>query len=243
MLEVCVDSKPAAILAVSAGAQRIELSTQLSVGGLTPSVELVCQVRDAISVPLIVLVRSRPGDFYYDDHERDAMFQSTEQIAKLGVEGIAIGGLMRPAAIDHPWLRELTNSIDVNEWVMHRAFDELPDQASSLEHLIELGFQRVLTSGIPGNALDGVSRLRQLNQWSRERIEILPAGGIQGDNASLILESTRCRQLHGSFRVKAVSQVQTRSSLSIDSNSVSIDVASIRKTREILDAYLQANPN
>lgn len=241
MLEVCVDTLSAAVLAVSAGAQRIELSSQLSVGGLTPSTELIGRVRDAIAVPLIVLVRSRAGDFVYDASERDTMFNQAEKIATLGVDGIAIGGLSSAKTLDLDWLGSLTTCIDIREWVMHRAFDEIVDQSTAMEQLISIGFQRILTSGIPGNALDGVTRLQQLNQWSGGRIEILPAGGIRSENALAILQSTNCSQLHGSFRSQATDAPTPPNDTSCDTDTASLDTASIRTTRQIIDAFLQSN--
>jgi copper homeostasis protein len=200
MLEVCVDSLHAAKIAVQAGAGRIELSEQLHLGGVTPSRELVRQVRDAIDVPLVVLVRSRPGNFYFEPHDRETMIAQSIDAIEDGAHGIAIGGLDQQNDLDDRFLRSLLALKLPCEWIMHRAFDSVRDPKSAIEQLIEIGFHRILTSGGPPTAIDGVDTLAQWVSWSQGRIEILPAGGINCDNAWDILARTGCGQLHGSFR-------------------------------------------
>jgi copper homeostasis protein len=161
---------------------------------------LVRKVREAIDVPLVVLVRSRPGDFYFEPEEREAMIAQSIDAVNDGAQGIAIGGLDRRNDLDLPFLRSLVALQLPCEWIMHRAFDGVRDPKAAIEQLIELGFHRILTSGGPPKAVDGVDTLAQWVSWSQGRIEILPAGGIHCDNAWDILARTGCGQLHGSFR-------------------------------------------
>jgi copper homeostasis protein len=200
MLEVCVESLEAAIVAVQAGANRIELSQQLDVGGLTPSDELIQAVRSAINAPLIVLIRNRPGDFVFGKADKDQMVKDALRAMRLGADGIAIGGLLPNRDLDREFLLCVAEAIPEGQLVMHRAFDSVRDPEQALEQLIELGFHRILTSGGPTNAIDGLVSLQQLQQWTKGRIEILPAGGINAGNAMKILSQTQCNQLHGSFR-------------------------------------------
>lgn len=227
MLEVCVDSVQAAVLACSSGAQRIELSDYLNLGGITPSDALMAEVRKAVSVPLIVLVRSRPGNFEFSDIEVERMIDQSKQAMRLGADGIAIGGLLPGGALDEGFLRSVAETLPDCELVVHRAFDSVRDPEQAIETLIELGFRRILTSGGPPLAMEGLSAIKQWNVWAGDQIEFLPAGGVQPSNAKEILTKSGCYQLHGSFR----------SPLAVNSNGLP-DPSAIERTRRILEEYL-----
>ncbi len=203
MLEVCVDTIQAAILAEKAGADRIELCSALDLGGVTPSGPLVSAVRRAIKLPLIVLIRSRAGDFLYEELECELMIQEAKQAIECGADGIAIGGLIASRELNVPFLLAVVNALPKCQLVMHRAFDQVRDPSAALGKLIDLGFTRILTSGGPKMAIDGVQNLRRLSEWAQSRIEILPAGGVAPANAKEILAECCARQLHGSFRASA----------------------------------------
>lgn len=208
MLEVCVDTIQGAILAEEAGADRIELCSALELGGVTPSNSLVSAVRVAIRLPLIVLIRARAGDFFFDAQEHDLMLAEAKQAIELGADGVAIGGLTSSLDLDRPLLRSARAALPKSQLVMHRAFDEVRNPLRALEELIEIGFTRILTSGGPSSALNGVLALKLLNESSQNRIEILPAGGVNDNNAQQILTTCCTRglgQLHGSFRKPSVS--------------------------------------
>ena len=195
MLEVCVENLEGARIAVEAGAQRIELSEQLKIGGVTPSDDLILKVRNAVDVPLIVLIRSRGGNFVFDGHEKTLMVADAIRAIQFGADGIAIGGLNGQHDLDADFLSEVTESIPRGQLVMHRAFDFVRSPKASLEQLVQLGFDRILTSGGPLTAIEGLCELQHLNEWASDRIQILPAGGVSPSNARRILESTSCRQL------------------------------------------------
>lgn len=200
MLEVCVDTPQGAVVAMENGAGRIELSAALEVGGVTPSETMIRTVRHLVDRPLIVLIRCRSGDFQFDANECQWMMEEADRAIDLGADGIAIGGLVTGDQLDERFLSSLPSRYPKKEVVIHRAFDHIVDHREAIERLVEWGFTRILTSGGPSTALQGADRLSQLNQESSGRIEILPAGGIQPENAAKILRSTGCRQLHGSFR-------------------------------------------
>ena len=227
MLEVCVDTIQAAVIAEEAGADRIELCSALDLGGVTPSGLLVTAVRRSIQLPLIVLIRSRAGDFLYDERECEGMIQEARLAIILGADGIAIGGLVETMDLHLKFLRNITEALPNSQLVMHRAFDQVREPLAGLETLVELGFKRILTSGGPDLAIDGVSCLRRLNDLANGRIEILPAGGVAPSNALEILTKSRATQLHGSFRVP------TRGS----SNSRMPCKTAIEQTKLILESY------
>ena len=203
MLEVCVDTIHGAIAAEKAGADRIELCSALELGGVTPSNSLVSAVRVAIQLPLIVLIRARAGDFFFDEQERDLMIAEAKQAIERGADGVAIGGLTGSRELDIPLLRSAKVALPKSQLVMHRAFDHVREPLRALEELVEIGFTRILTSGGANSALEGVLSLKLLNESARNRIEILPAGGVNDGNAKQILTACCTRgfgQLHGSFR-------------------------------------------
>lgn len=233
MLEVCVDTVQAAIQAEEAGADRIELCSGLDLGGVTPSGPLTSAVRRSIQLPLIVLIRCRAGHFFFDPVDCELMLQEAKEAIDLGADGIAIGGLTSTRELDLEFLQSVVNALPNCQRVMHRAFDQVLEQTIALGQLVELGFTRILTSGGPNLALDGVSSLRQNVVDASGRIEVLPAGGVSEKNALEILTATGANQLHGSFRKS-----------SIDRNTGNTpDPSAIRKTKAILSSYNQRSHN
>ncbi len=210
-LEVCVDRIDAALAAERAGATRIELNVALVEDGLTPSHGVCEAVCAATSVPVIAMIRPHNDGFVYSDHERISMLRDARLL--LGIcDGIAIGALTKEGKLDKDLLLgvcEVRNQVSKQrgleakqlELVMHRAFEFAADLERSLEALIDLGFDRVLTSGGAENAVEGVDSLRRLLRQSAGRIEILPGCGVRSGNAASIALHTGATQLHGSFRI------------------------------------------
>lgn len=205
-LEVCVDSIEGADIAIGSGATRIELSDRLSVGGTTPSKHLVMEALGLSSIPIVALIRCRPGDFVYTIDEKREMSRQCEEAFELGVQAIAVGAhLPNPVAsrkeLDWEFLESIADRFPSAELVVHRAFDSVLDPIGAAARLRSIGYDRILTSGGPERAEQGVDVLRDLQ--SSRQIEILPAGGIGSHNATKILTTTGCTQLHGSFRKNA----------------------------------------
>lgn len=199
-LEVCVDSLVATRIAVEAGADRIELCSALETGGVTPSSALIRQVRSSMTLPLIVLIRCRTGDFVYDPSERELMLAEASDAFTSGADGIAVGGLLGTHELDLGFLHSIRQQHPSKQVVMHRAFDHVHDRDRALTQLIQLGFDRILTSGGAPTAESGISELAKLQSAAGDQLEILPAAGISDQNCDAILNETGCRQLHGSFR-------------------------------------------
>ncbi len=229
MLEVCVDTIQAAMIAEKGGANRIELCSALELGGVTPSGPLISAVRRWTKLPLIVLIRTRAGDFFYEDLDRDLMVEEAKQALELGADGIAVGGLVASIDLDLTFLRSIVNALPKCQLVMHRAFDQVREPLFALESLVELGFTRILTSGGPDMAIDGVDALHRLCECAQGRIEILPAGGIGPANALEILTKSGADQLHGSFR-EARDEKRVRGKAS----EMLPNLASVQQTQEIL---------
>lgn len=232
MLEVCVDKLEGLRIAIDAGAQQIELSERLSVGGVTPSMELVRQARSELADSLIVLIRCREGDFQYSEDELECMLDQACQAVRIGADGVAVGACLPDRSLDWDFLERMHARIqrvsDAACLVVHRVFDEVPDPKHSIERLISLGYQRILTSGGRAVAVDSLDSLKDWQSQASDRLEILPAGGIHSWNAERILQETGCRQLHGSF---------TKTAAGVTSPLPHPD--EIKIVREILDARLK----
>lgn len=198
-LEVCVDSLEGALMAEAAGATRIELSQQLEVGGLTPPLKLVADVCRNVKLPIIVLVRCKPGNFQYTATELETMALSARRLMDAGAAGLAVGASDSTNSLHWDFFEQIADACRSIELVVHRVFDGVQGQWEALDRLKQLGYRRILTSGGPANAIDGLDNLRRWNQNSTSGIEILPAGGIRPSNAQTILRETNCNQLHGSF--------------------------------------------
>jgi len=199
ILEVCVASLDDAIAAERGGADRLELNSALSLGGLTPSLGLLQAVRETVSIPIIAMIRPRAGGFHYRPGEYTSMLRDIEWALRSGADGIAFGILQEDGRIDLARCRRVIEQIEGHPIVFHRAFDVVPDQASALEQLIDLGVTRVLTSGGEPTALEGADRIAQLRRQAGGRIEVLPASGIRPDNVGSLLSATGCDQVHASL--------------------------------------------
>lgn len=213
-LEVCVDSIEGADVAIRSGATRIELSDRLSVGGITPPKHLLVQALAASDVPIVALIRLRPGDFVYTHGEKQEMLRQCDEAIGIGVHAIAVGACKRNSKegddeLDWEFLESVADRFSGVELVVHRAFDRIIDPFGTAARLRSIGYDRILTSGGAESAEQGVEVLHQLQ--SSGQIEILPAGGIGSHNAAKILTTTGCTQLHGSFRKRFQGVVESNS--------------------------------
>jgi copper homeostasis protein len=198
-LEVAVSTPDEAAEAEAAGADRLELSGALDVGGVTPSLALFRATRDAVRLPVWVLLRPRPGGFAYSEREFAVMTADAEPFLSEGAAGIVFGILTPDGRIDRARCRALVE-LAKGRAVFHRAFDFLPDPLAALDGLTDLGFARVLTSGGAATADAGAERLASLVRHAGSRIEVLPAGSIRPENVAALVRATRCVQVHAAVR-------------------------------------------
>ena len=199
LIEVCVTSGEDAALASRAGADRIELCNCLSVGGLTPDPSLVTRAAGASGLPVLAIVRPRPGGFVYTHSEIDSIVADCGRMIDAGASGIVTGALTRSMEVDMDAIGRFRRATKGLPLVFHRAFDQCLDLPGSLESLVEAGVDRVLTSAGARVAPEGAGWLAELQRLSAGRIEILPGGGVRPWNVVDLLVRTKCRQVHGSF--------------------------------------------
>ena len=196
LIEACVDSVSSAIAAEKGGAKRIELCDALETGGITPSAAKIQLCVERLTIPVIVLIRARGGDFLYGDTTTEEMLRDITLAKSFGAHGVAIGALLADGTIDVPRTQAMIDAARPMEVVFHRAFDGTPDPFAALETLVELGVQRVLTSGQAPTALEGVDILRHLVQAAKGRITILAGGGVNEENATAIVKGSGVSELH-----------------------------------------------
>ena len=194
--------------AVEGGADRIELCANLAEGGTTPSYAHIKKCREAFDIALFPIIRPRGGDFLYTKDEFEIMRNDIKLCKELGCEGIVIGLLNMDGTIDMTRTSELIELAYPLEVTFHRAFDRCKDPFIALEELIEIGCQRILTSGQKPTVSEGVDLIAELNKKTDDRIIIMPGSGVRKDNVKMLAEKTGCIEFHSSLRGKAKSPMQ-----------------------------------
>ena len=182
ILEICANSYQSAINAEKAGAQRIELCSEISVGGITPSLGLLKKVMQSLTIPVHVLIRPRSGNFHYSDKEFEIMKENIRLCKDLGCAGIVSGVLHEDNTIDIKRTKELIELSKPMSFTFHRAFDIVSKPKEALLQLIALGVHRLLTSGQEEKAEDGIDLLLELQKIAEDKLTILPGSGINSEN-------------------------------------------------------------
>ena len=182
IVEICANSFESAVAAQNAGADRIELCTQLAVGGLTPSHQLIKKVVSELSIPVHVLIRPRKGNFCYSKEELNIMKNDIEFCKNIGCSGVVSGVLESNLTINLIATQQLIETANGIDFTFHRAFDCVKDPLVSLENLIDLKIKRVLSSGLKPSAIEGISLLSKMNKIANQQIEIMPGSGINLGN-------------------------------------------------------------
>jgi copper homeostasis protein len=202
-IEICVDSVESAIASAIGGAERIELCSALSEGGITPSSGLIREVRAAVDIQLFVIIRPRGGNFVYSDFELEVMQKDILAVKAMGVDGVVLGTLTSDDEIDQANMRELIQLARPLRVTFHRAFDVCRNMERALEDVISTGADRILTSGGKTDAVSGMSTLATLQQKARGRIRIMAGGGIRASNVRSIALHTGIREMHTSLNTEA----------------------------------------
>jgi len=196
LLEISVETLEAAMAAERGGANRIELFSDLSAGGVTPCADLVRTVRAQVHVPIFVMIRPRAGDFVYSDAEFSEMRRSIANAKESGMDGAVLGVLTKDHRVDVERTRQLVELAKPLPVTYHRAFDEAAHLHQALEDVIKTGAQRILTSGGAKSALEGAAVLAELIEAAGERIVIVAGAGISAANTRQIAQRTKAREFH-----------------------------------------------
>ena len=203
-LEVCVDSTASALAAMQGGAHRLELCADLVIGGTTPSLALLQQVKAETGLPVRALLRPRFGDFCYDRWELAQMAQSAARLVEAGADGIVTGVLTPEGDVDVETLQPIYAAARAAAQragrpvacTLHRAFDVCRDPFAALEAAKALGLATILTSGQAASAPEGAELLRQLVAQAGDSIEILAGAGVSARNIPALAAQTGARAFH-----------------------------------------------
>ncbi len=199
IIEVCVDTSEGLQAALAGGADRIELCSALSLGGLTPSAGFMRQAARS-GVPIHAMIRPRAGDFVFSRSELDVMAADIALARECGMAGVVLGASQPDGRLDVAALRLLVREAAGLSLTLHRAFDLVPDMPEALEAAASLGFHRVLTSGGAATAAAGIDRLVALKRQAAGRIGVLPGAGITAATAAG-LRRLEPDEVHGSCSV------------------------------------------
>jgi copper homeostasis protein len=199
-IEACVNSVESVLAAEKGGADRVELCDNLYEGGTTPSAASILLAKKLSRIRICVIIRPRGGDFCYSDLEFEIMKQDVLAAKELEAEGVVIGILKVDGSIDVERMAELEKLARPMEVVCHRAFDMSTDPFDSLEKLIEIGVDRILTSGTKNKATEGKEIIKQLVEKAGDRITIMPGSGMTEENIAEMVQYTGAKQFHVSCR-------------------------------------------
>ena len=197
IIEVCAESYEYALKAEKAGADRIELCKDLHLDGLTPDYETAKRTIDSLNIPVFILIRPREGNFIYSNDEFELMKRDIVKFKEMCCKGIVSGVLNDDNSIDLERTKDLIELSRPLEFTFHRAFDVVSDPFKEINRLIEIGVDRVLTSGQKDKAIDGLDLLEELKDISKNRIIIMPGSGISNTNFERFKSFN---EIHGSFK-------------------------------------------
>ena len=195
-LEVCCGSVEDVLQAARGGADRVELNSCLFHGGLTPSVGELIVAKRLSKLPVMTMVRPRQGGFCYTDAEYKTALADAEQLLEHGADGLVFGFLNPDGTLDAARTRELCRLAGDRTKVFHRAIDVCDDWRRLLGQLIEIGIDRVLTSGLAPDVYYGIHVIREMMDFAQGAIQILPGAGVNLKNVDDIVSRTGCDQIH-----------------------------------------------
>ena len=201
VIEVCCGSVDDVVRAAEAGADRVELNSALFVGGLTPSAGAVLAAKARVDIPVISMIRPRPGGFCYTDLEFETILRDTQELAAAGADGFAVGFLTAEGRLDEERCKTWAEAAGKKEKVFHRAFDIMKDEPEkALPLLAELGFRRILTSGREPSAPKGAKMIKRCVEVGA--VEVLAGGGVRAENVQGLIQTTGCQQVHFTCHMK-----------------------------------------
>lgn len=210
ILETCTDCVESALAAQEGGASRIELCSDLVIGGVSPSLSLFRQIRKYTDLKVRVLLRPRYGDYCFDSYECDELDEQVQMFRDEGADGVVVGILNPDGTLNTEQLARFKKSAGNLEIALHRAFDVCRDPMKAMEEVISLGYDTILTSGQKETAWEGRDLLKKLHETAANRIEILAAGGIGRNMIEKLAPYTGISSYHMSGKIETDSSMTFR---------------------------------
>uniref|UniRef100_A0A182R3M4 Copper homeostasis protein cutC homolog n=1 Tax=Anopheles funestus TaxID=62324 RepID=A0A182R3M4_ANOFN len=229
LLEICVDTYESAVAAIQGGADRLELCSALSEGGLTPTVGLLRQIKQYLSeqndptkiIPVYCMIRCRRGsDFCYSEQEMNVMLWDLELLKQYGADGFVFGALEPSSGRVHrEHCEQIVAAAGNLPMTFHRAIDCTDERLleDNLNLVAQLGFSTVLTSGLKPTAEQGIETIANMKAMTMniekvtgKSLQLMPGSGISAGNALQVLQLTGCDAIHGSASIVKPSDDTTR---------------------------------
>lgn len=244
-LEICTDSTESAVIAAQNGATRLELCSNLIIGGTTPGLELFREIRKETEVDINVLIRPRFGDFHYTTHEHAIMCREIETFAKEGAHGIVLGSLHEDGTLHKEQMKEMIAAAGDCQITLHRAFDVCRDPFAAMEQAAEMGIDTILTSGQESSCMEGENLLAELIKKAPSGMKILVGAGVNPKVIRHFLSQTLARHFHMSGKQVLESEMQWRNErVNMGLPGISefeiyrTDGNAVREARDILEEVL-----
>jgi len=211
LIEAAVESLDDALAAVHGGAHRLELCADLDAGGTTPTREVIESVLAHVTLPVLVMIRPRPGDFVYSPAELDRMAEHIDSALALGASGVVFGTLDARRRVDVSAARRLVLAAAGKPVTFHRAIDDTADRLAALDDVSSVGVARVLSSGGSASALDGADALREMVERAGASLSIVAGGGVRAPNVAELVRRSGVREVHArcggdAARIAAIAQ-------------------------------------
>lgn len=197
-LEIACFNEESALIAAKAGADRIELCDNVHEGGTTPDIEVFIRLKKIITIPIYVMIRPRGGNFLYSENEFEEMKHQITLFKTAKANGFVFGVLKNDNRIDVRLNTALVKLASPLPCSFHRAFDHTSNAAAALEEVIQCGFKTILTSGSKSNAMKGIDQLTELIKLAKNRIVIMPGGGLRSSNIAELKDKTKAIYFHSS---------------------------------------------
>lgn len=240
-LEICTSSLESVFAAEAGGAERIELCCALEKGGITPPLSWAEIALQKTSLTVFILIRPRSGDFLYSEIEFLSMKRDIIHFGEIGCHGVVFGILNKDGKVDierNIELLELAKKYNM-ECTFHRAIDRTENIFDAMEDIINIGFDRILTSGGKDKAMNAKENLQKMIIQANNKIIILPGGGINENNILDLATNLDTKEFHGSFSESIESNmIYKKSDIDTIENDYSTSISSIEKikrTKNILN--------
>ncbi|MEL7117053.1 MAG: copper homeostasis protein CutC [Pseudomonadota bacterium] len=234
LLEVCVDTIEGAHAAAAGGAGRIELCSSLSEGGLTPSAGLM-QAAARLPVPCFAMIRPRSGLFHFNAEDVQIMMADIAAARAAGLAGVVLGVQEPDGALDTAVLSSLVGAASGMGKTLHRVIDVVPDPLAALDVAIDLGFDRVLTSGAAPLAPDGVDMIQAMVSRAGGRLSVMPGCGLDPQTVGTVVKRTGVTEVHAACAVRAPGD-RAFSDFDPPGGRYVTSEAAVREMRKALDA-------
>ena len=221
-IEICTNGYQSVINAQENGAHCAELCESLEVGGVTPSYGTLKKVANDMKIPVRVLIRPRSGNYIYNDSELEIMCQDIQLVKELGYDGVVIGALNENGDLDVEIIKAMMKVGEGMKFTFHRAIDACNNPLEALEILIDLGFDKVLTSGCKPKAVEGIDVIRQMQEQFGDKIKIMAGGGVNINNIMTIINETGVSNCHASLTVEVDNYNQNLYPQKIDNTGASM---------------------